>query len=214
MMASASKHSERFTGALLAILMQAGFIALFLHALPLMTPPKELAREITFILPPLVRTPPPKAEQSAAPRAAPAPVFVIPPMVISPPLPQTQSPSALQNFGHALFGCAPEAYANLPPEQKAHCQKPGEGVAILQAPDPLNTRSHVKDEAYWQEQFTEAHWMPADCTGVDLTHCQMADLHAEHQRAEKANALIAAKKAAALKQPELPLPERVGVHPH
>jgi len=65
-----------------------------------------------------------------------------------PALPSGPSASDLQAFGRALFGCAPEHYAELSPEDRAHCVKPGEGLA-LQPPDLLGGPSHVKNNARW-----------------------------------------------------------------
>jgi hypothetical protein len=48
-----------------------------------------------------------------------------------------------------LFGCAPEKYAELSPEDRKHCPKPGEGLAVNPPPDLLDDKSHVKDGARW-----------------------------------------------------------------
>jgi hypothetical protein len=65
-------------------------------------------------------------------------------------LPQSIPQSDLRDFGRALFGCAPENYAQLSPEERTHCPKPGEGLA-LNPPLALpgEERSHVKDNARW-----------------------------------------------------------------
>jgi hypothetical protein len=144
-----SATKDRLTGAVLALLLQIGFIAAFLHALPLMTPPKQLARELTFFLPRLAPAPAP-VKTEATPRATSLPVFVPPPLFSLPASPAPSAPStALQNFGQALFGCAPETYSSLTPQQKAACLRPGEGVAIQEFPNLMGAPSHVKDNARW-----------------------------------------------------------------
>ena len=57
-------------------------------------------------------------------------------------------PSDLRGFGRTLFGCAPEHYADLPPEEREHCPKPGESLAY-EPPDLMGGPSHVKDNPRW-----------------------------------------------------------------
>jgi hypothetical protein len=59
------------------------------------------------------------------------------------------SPSGLAGFGRSLFGCAPEHYADLLPDERAHCPKPGEGLAVNEPPDLMGGPSHVKDNPRW-----------------------------------------------------------------
>lgn len=149
---------DRLTGALLALLLQAGLLALLIVARPAVTPPE---RERIFYLPPL-----PPARQAPPAPAPPAPTLIQPevpaipaPPVIGAPAAPGNAPSALpplsnlKGFGQALNGCAPEDWANLTPEQRALCNRPGQGMAILQAPPLMGTRSHVKDEAHWAEEL-------------------------------------------------------------
>ena len=147
---------------MLALALQTLFIAAFLHALPSMAPPKQLAHELTFFLPRLA----PKRElvkTEAAPRAPALPVFVPPPLFSLPapaaPPATSAPPAALQNFGQSLFGCAPENYSNLTPQRQAGCRHPGEGTAI-QEPS-WNTPGRAKDEALWQEQFRRKQGHPS-----------------------------------------------------
>jgi hypothetical protein len=150
-----SAFRDRLPSAVLALALQAAFIAAFLHALPPMAPPKQLARELVFILPRLAPKPLPGPPQMA-PRATSLPVFVPPPL-FSLPAPSASSPNApstaVQNFGRAVFGCAPETYSSLTPQQRAQCLRPGEGVAIQEVPNLMGSPSHVKDEAHWQEEW-------------------------------------------------------------
>jgi hypothetical protein len=151
MLSSASRRTDRAAAATGALLLQLAFIAAFLHAYSQAPPARrELAHEITFFLPRLNKpepVPSNRALRAAVPALIP-PVFTLPP-IIAVPLSETPSPQALQNFGQALQGCAPESYASLTPDQKARCVRPGEGVAVQQAPGMMGSPSHVKDEAHW-----------------------------------------------------------------
>ncbi|MES2293956.1 MAG: hypothetical protein V4527_11710 [Pseudomonadota bacterium] len=115
-----NKTRDRLTSVTIAVLLQMGFVTIFLYSLPRMTPPKKLAHEITFYLPRL----------REAPKAGPAPRRVRPSTSL--PIPNVQRlalppiatppPTAdLQAFGNALFGCAPENFDKLTPEQRTHC---------------------------------------------------------------------------------------------
>jgi hypothetical protein len=216
MLSSASRRTDRAAAASLALLLQLGFIAAFIYAFSTQAPSPKLEHELTFFLPRLLSKPEP-VPSNPAPRET-APIF-IPPLLALPPVaavPLQEAPSAqsLQSFGQALQGCAPETYSSLTPEQRAHCVRPGDGMAIQQAPNLLGTPPRAKDEAYWQEQWTEAHWTPGPCPPWEqLANCLIEQARAERRRAQAANALLATKKAEALKEPERPLPERVGVHP-
>lgn len=157
--AASLARRQRLAAATGALLLQVAFIAAFLHAFSTQTPPRRLERELTFFLPRLL---PKTAPVPTVPRtsAAPAnlPAFVPPFLSIAPAppaAPANNNAAILQNLGRSLFGCAPENYPNLTPQQRAACPPPGEGVAIQNAPDPLNTRSHVKDEAYWKEELRQ-----------------------------------------------------------
>src|SRR6185437_441739 len=111
-----NRTRDRVVSVAFAALLQMGFVAIFIYSLPLIAPPKKLAREITFLLPRLRQAPRPGA---APRRAGPStivplpdlPRLELPPIIMSPP-PATD----LQAFGKALFGCAPENLGNLTPE--------------------------------------------------------------------------------------------------
>ena len=132
-------------GALLAAAVQALFIAaLLLWAVPPLSRVRE-QKEIFFRLVPAA----PPARIIGAPTApvrkpvtsAPAP---------SPAAPSLAAPpSGIAGFGQSLFGCAPENYANLTPDARAHCIKPGEGLAYNRQPDLMGENSHVRDNARW-----------------------------------------------------------------
>lgn len=149
---------DRLTGALLALLLQAGLVALLIVSRPTVTPPE---RERIFYLPPLprARQAPPAPAPPLPPMIQPeSPDLAAPPVIGAPAAPGNAPPalpplSNLKGFGRALNGCAPQDWANLTPEQRALCQRPGEGMAILQAPPLMGAPSHVKDEAHWTEEL-------------------------------------------------------------
>ena len=110
--------------------------------------------------------------------------------------------------GQALNDCTPEKYANLPPEQKAHCPKPGAGVAIQELPKLLGPYPQAEDEASWQEQWDEKHFVVGLCDpsmGV-VVQCQIQQSIAESERAADVNSHLARDKAASLKPPSPPIP--------
>jgi len=126
---------ERFAGVAGALLLQGGFLFLFLYSMPQITRPIEAAREMIFVL----HRPPPPAPVLPEPRALPSPG--VSPLPESPPvisIPALGAPPAalpdLRGFGQALNDCAPEKYGSLTPELKARCPKPGAGVAIQELP--------------------------------------------------------------------------------
>ena len=59
----ALRRAERWAGAALALLVQAGFLALLVVSRPLIAPPEKLARELTLFLPrlPKIIEPAPRA---------------------------------------------------------------------------------------------------------------------------------------------------------
>jgi hypothetical protein len=160
---------------LIALALQISFLLLLIQAIEKTRPllPKPLAREFTWILPRLpqvrpVRLPPLSGSPSTIQRQ------VTPPIVIA-PMPQAMPlvpPSSLQGFGQALNDCAPENYANLPEDRKALCARPGQGVAVQQAPDLLGSPSHVANNDYWSSQLAQRN-TPAR---VDCTHMETQSL--------------------------------------
>jgi hypothetical protein len=142
---------SRIQGAGLALLVQ----GLFLWALLFATvrhSERVIERETILLFHP---TPPAQPRtidaregagvRPAPSRAAPAPFSPMPQSV-----PQSIPQADLRAFGRALLNCAPEKYANLGSEERKHCPKPGEGLAMNPPPDLLNgDHSHVKDNARW-----------------------------------------------------------------
>jgi hypothetical protein len=137
-----NKTRDRFTSITIAILLQMGFVAIFIYSLPLMTPPKKLAHEITFILPRLREAP----KASSAPRRT-RPSTSLPTRNLQrpalPPIAMPPPTTDLQGFGNELFGCTPENLGKLAPEQRAHCS--GFGAAPYDTTAATEPPSLVKD---------------------------------------------------------------------
>ena len=204
---------ERARGAVLALLVQASFVAMVLLSSQRPVPLRTLAHETILILHP---TPPPSTidARTLAPLSAPRPIVPpppsAPPVMIAPLAP----PGGFAGFGRSLFGCAPEHYADLTSDERAHCPKPGEGMAGNQRPDLLAPpRSHAKDEALWQEQYAEDHYVPPICPpsdGPPVGFCVMHQAMAENRRRQEAWQKITEEKAKRLQEPRRPLPN-IGV---
>ncbi len=148
----------RFLGATLALLVQAALIAATLLSLTPVFLPRPAPRETTLWLPSLPRPTPKPVLRMIDARGSPRSRVTIAPAIVAPPIRSPQAPSSqtapgadaasLQAFGRTLFGCTPERYAALSPEERAHCPKPGGGLAY-QPPDLLGDPSHVKNNPRW-----------------------------------------------------------------
>jgi hypothetical protein len=149
---------ERLPAAILALAIQALLLGLLLYAFPLTAPNRHAARETLLLLPRLIQPPPsaaPSTIDARGPARAPViapPIFVPPPSATTPPGAVMPAPD-VQALGRSLFNCAPENYANLSAEDRARCARPGDGMAVAQPPNLLGGKSHVKDEAHWQEEL-------------------------------------------------------------
>jgi hypothetical protein len=195
---------QRTLGATLALLVQAVFLTLVMlspsHPTRRLT---GLAHETILLLQSLPRTVPATidARGPASPKTRKAaPISV--PTVPSYAAPYLAPLAGLSGFGHAIFGCAPEQYADLAPEERANCPKPGEGMTKNGDKDPLTEPgSHAKYEAMWQEQWVESHWVPAPCppSPEGVAQCLLDQSIAEHQREQAAWAKIAKDQSDALK---------------
>jgi hypothetical protein len=139
----------RGSGVFLALIVQAGFLAMLIAAHnPAMSPRLPL-HETILLLRSLPRAAPP-ASSAPASIARPAIPLVIP--IAPTPSPLAAAPS-ITGIGQALFGCAPENYAMLSPEDRAHCPAPGEGLVMQSEPNLMGSTSHVKNEARWREAW-------------------------------------------------------------
>jgi hypothetical protein len=201
----------RTCGILLALLVQAVLIA---GAILSLTRPMFFAHphETILVLRPQLPTKPRviriDARGSRSSRISPSPQ-IAPSQNLSaenPPVFFAPAPD-LKGFGRSVFGCAPEHYDELSPEERVHCPKPGEGLAHeLDLANP--PRSHAKDELYWQEQFRRARVVYGICPPgpVPIAKCLLDQAREEHQREQEADREIADRKATALQEPKRPLP--------
>ena len=122
-------------------------------------------RETLLRLPRLIEPRPRTIDARGNPRPNAGPPLFVPPdrPVFAPS--NHAAPPDVRALGRALFNCTPEAYAGMTREQRAHCERPGEGMAMLEPPNLMGSRSHVKDEAFWQAEFAREQspvWIP--CT--------------------------------------------------
>lgn len=204
---------ERSVGLLGALLVQLILLGLFLQPLVPPARPRQLARELMLLLRP-------------APQMAPRTIDARPGLLLPLPslptpdvrqenAPTAESPSAsmLQGLGRSLFGCAPETYAGLSREARAHCPPPGEGLARGEPSDLIGpSKSHAKDAQRWQEALDERHWEP-QCAGAEsVVSCLVQQSIAEHKRAEAVHNDLAWQKTKALQPPKPVLPNRIGVY--
>ncbi len=203
----------RTLGAALALLVQAVFLSMVMLSPSRPTKPlATLANETILLLRPLVRPVPATIDaRSAIPRTSREIFPVIIPAVPPFPSPSVAPPSGLAGFGQTLFGCAPEHYADLTPDERAHCPKPGEGMTRNSDKDlGSEPRSHAKYEARWQEQWAEDHWAPAPClpAGETVALCLLGQSIAENRRRQAAWNKIAADEAAADRPNAPPMPPK------
>jgi len=209
---------HRARGAALALLVQVSFLLLLLlpsqHHLPM----RPIEHEAIFLLPPLKKSAPHTIDARGTEErpVAQVPIPSVPSIALSVPGPPVLGPpSGIAGFGRSLFGCAPEHYADLTPDERAHCPKPGEGMAKSDDNDLATPpRSHAKDELLWQEQWAEEHYVPAVCPLGDgpgaVAHCVMEQAKAENHRRADAWQKIEEQKAARLQPPKRPVP-KIGV---
>lgn len=149
--------APRLISLCLALFIQAGFVVILIWSRPVLVRTAPTPAELMMVLPPLAPTAPKPAARASRSTTPPAAVMKIPaPRSISP---QAPPPSAIQSFGQALNGCAPESYDKLPPEQRAACANRAQGMASLgpREPDLMGKPSRVKNEAIWQAELARAH---------------------------------------------------------
>jgi hypothetical protein len=158
--------SGRAQGAALALLVQTSFVLVILLSPSRLVPPHNLAHETILLLHPLPQTASGSIDARGAFLRKPAPVQI--PILPNFAPPVLAPPSGILGFGRSLFGCAPEHYADLPPDEKARCPKPGEGLAIQEKPNLMGTPSHVKDEAHWAAQLARKKSPVEICPGLSI----------------------------------------------
>lgn len=149
---------ERAQGAVLALLVQASFLLMVLLSPSRLAPPHNPARETILLLHPLPKIPSQTIDARGAALRRPAPMQI--PILPNFAPPVLAPPSGIIGFGRSLFGCPPERYADLPPDEKAHCPKPGEGLAVNQPPDLMGGPSHVKDNPRWANAMAHKQTLP------------------------------------------------------
>jgi len=157
-----SVQRDRVVGLTIALLLQAGFVALLLQSLHVNVAKRLGPQEWIMFLPKLPAPPPEKTVPRirARPLEVPLPTVNIPRLEPAPPA------AALKDLGRELFGCAPEKFSTLSPEDQAKCR----GFGIL--PSDGNTvaalRSHVRDPARRTAELA-ARRAPArvDCTRME-----------------------------------------------
>lgn len=204
--------AERAQGIGLALLVQMAFLLMVMMTPARLVRPIEAAREMILVLPPLTPPKPTTIDARMPSNLSTAQPVVTPPPEAAPPAltAPLAPPGGIAGFGRSLFGCAPEHYADLTPDERAHCPKPGEGMAVNQPPDLLAPpKSHAKDEALWQEQYAEDHYVPPICPpsdGPPVGFCVMHQAMIESHRRADAWQKIEDQKAARLQQPKRPLP--------
>jgi hypothetical protein len=142
-------------------LVSAGAVALLhLLVLALWLAPHPAARhrpeprETILFLPPLTKPQPP--EPAALPPRAPRPIVRLPPLpdahAITIPAFKDNAGPAFPGLGRSLFGCRPENFANLSPEDKAACASASNGPRPPGAPDFRDRSDHVPGAALWARQ--------------------------------------------------------------
>jgi hypothetical protein len=203
---------QKALGATLALLVQTIFLSLaILSASRPSNPRVNLAHETLLMLRPLPQPAPTTIDGRGPARPAKSVLPIVVPVVPPSATPSLAPPSGLAGFGQALFGCAPEHYAELTPDQRTHCPKPGEGMTRNDDKDlGSEPRGHAKYEARWQEQWAEDHWVPAPCLPADggVAQCLLDQSIAENRRALAAQSKIAADEVAAQKAKPPPMPPR------
>jgi hypothetical protein len=139
---------RRATGLVLVALLHLLLLLSLLTGLVQPVTRARLVRELTFVLPPLPKAEPaPEAGIATAPARRPAP----PPLYVLPQAPpSSEAAPDIQSFGQSLFGCAPERYADMTQDQRAHCPQQ------FAMPDPARLSdppSQVKDPARRQAEL-------------------------------------------------------------
>jgi hypothetical protein len=157
---------DRLPSALLALVIQAGLIGLLIFSFHAVRRPQNEQESVLFLSrPPIRRVEPTVAiiDARGAPlahnRSASAPVL---PLFVQPDSTSTEaaptasapsSPDALHSPGHALFDCAPEKLANLPPDERANCPPAIQSMAKQNGSDVITSPYQAKNQAHWDEEM-------------------------------------------------------------
>ena len=207
---------DRTKGAAIALFVQVGFVAILMASLAPDLPSHRAVSETIWVLPRLVAPDPQVIDARGKTRARGAAIGPAPPVPSisdsnAPTTIEQASPPGIQSLGQALFGCAPEKYADLSAEQRTHCRAPGEGMAKLDGPSLIAPPSRAKDEATWQEDIAEARWSPMCFNAQSVVDCISKQVRDERLRAQAVRLRIADAKAAAIREAKRPLPANIGM---
>src|ERR1019366_4780692 len=120
---SIASNYRRIIAVILAAALQLAFASIFVIRIHVDRNNKRLQQELIFIIP--SEQQPARAQPKAErPVGLPDEAYVTPAFKFL-PTPEANvapvSPEALQRFGAALFGCAPENYQKLSPEMRVRC---------------------------------------------------------------------------------------------
>ncbi len=146
-------RTGRLPAVLLTVLLHGVLLALLVYSFQRFVAPRGPARETLLRLPRLIEPKPRTIDARGNPRSNTGPPLFVPPERPARAPPNAANPPDVRALGRALFNCTPEAYANMAREQRVRCERPGEGMAMLEPPNLMGTRSHVKDEAHWQAEW-------------------------------------------------------------
>ncbi|MES2256844.1 MAG: hypothetical protein V4559_17615 [Pseudomonadota bacterium] len=149
--------APRLTGFCLALMIQVGFVAMLIWSRPVFVKSAPAAHELMLMLPHLPLLPARPASRTVRNITPSEPAAKTPPSQNAPS--NTPPRAALEGFGQALNGCAPETYDRLPPEQRAACASRTQEMAAFPSREPnlMGAPSRVKNEAIWQAELARAH---------------------------------------------------------
>ena len=171
-MVSFASRRDRIAGAALAMLVQAGFLALLVVSRTQTQPPAQLVHELILFLPrltvPNLQPAPTVIDARGNPRPI-VPAPAVPSIALPPAAPSmTAPPPDISGLGQSIFGCAPETWSGLTPEQRVRCPRPGEGVTVRNAPDLLHPPpSQSKDSAHWAAELASRKSIRVPCTSIE-----------------------------------------------
>ncbi|MES2473990.1 MAG: hypothetical protein V4601_14245 [Pseudomonadota bacterium] len=143
---------DRTSGAVLALMVQAGLVLPFLLSSQYPEPLRAPARETILLLHPSPQSAPPTIDARGASPRKPMPIQlpILPNIMSTSPAP----PAGIADFGRSLFGCAPENLANLDEAQRSRCRK----IGALASHDPgavdfADHRDEVRGARQWKREL-------------------------------------------------------------
>ena len=139
-------RSPRWAGGGLVVVVHVVLIAFLLSSLTTTRLALPTQREIFFLFRPKPPPAPPRRPVFIPPSAPAAPVFPEAPL---PPAPTALIPPGVKALSQSLFGCAPENLANLPREERAHCEG-APGIAAADSDLRAGFVEHALQAARWR----------------------------------------------------------------